>query len=179
MSREVRQWAGNAEQDKLNFLGGKRYCKTEDPLYVALRQVERETGGKLSNESREAMQKPVLVHYSSVSKYVLYFAEVEPDCDVDISCCGLRRHGVNRLEWVSKADILKEHFVREEVCTFTTKMGMLFVILQLTMGQLYLTEKLLFFTSKLWWPTLANTILAMSRPLHDPAPPFSPTTQVS
>ena len=72
MSREIRD-----DNDKLNLLGGKRYRKSEDSLTVAWRQVDRETGGQLSDESRRRMRKPLLLHYASRSNFVLYFSEVE------------------------------------------------------------------------------------------------------
>ena len=116
MARELRTPNYTTKtEDRLNFLGGKRLRRTEEPLQVALKKVDQETGGKLSHQVKENMKKPPLVHFSSSSKYVLYLVEVESDCDVDIRCAGLRRDGVKRLEWVSRTDLYSTAFVSNEV----------------------------------------------------------------
>ena len=117
MVRELR----HNNRDKLNFLGGKRRRREEEPLAVAIRTVEYETGGNLSQRVKSSMKKPPLVHFSPSSKYALYLVEVDDDCDIcdiDIKCDSLKTPpGVElqRLQWVSRSDLYNENFIRNEV----------------------------------------------------------------
>ena len=140
MSREIRR-----HNDKLNFLGGKRYRRSEDSLTVAWRQVDRETGGQLSDESRRRMRKPLLLHYASSSKYVLYFSEVEGKI-----WCGIATVKLGIPEFFSPS--LLEFFSWEGLLLFDTNllfMRICFIVLFFDIKSPSLISRSILFTEPL------------------------------
>lgn len=74
MAREERD-----SEFRLNFVGGKRWKKTETPLQVAQRTIGYETGGQVDELTLSKPGDPFLVYFSSASKYVLFFMEKVKD----------------------------------------------------------------------------------------------------
>uniref|UniRef100_A0A7S1FKV0 Uncharacterized protein n=1 Tax=Noctiluca scintillans TaxID=2966 RepID=A0A7S1FKV0_NOCSC len=121
MAREFRNC-----HDKLNFLGGKRNLLQAHPLSVAVDKLDSETGRALHRTTLHQVRTPggcPLVLWSPESKYVLYLFELSadsPDAEIDVQAAGT--FGAKRLEWVRRADLQNERFLRVELHDFSVMM---------------------------------------------------------
>jgi hypothetical protein len=121
-AREYREPSDdNVGGDKLDFLGGKRNARIAIALDVAVDKLDQETARCLSRGAIARMRAkrgcPIVV-WSPGSKFALYQHEFTctDDKDVDIRCAGVR--GAKRLEWVSRAQLRNDVFVRLELHSF-------------------------------------------------------------
>lgn len=120
LAREWRKGSDdNGGGDKLNFLGGKRLKKETTALTCAVSKFLSETGGCVPSQTVEELRQGCpLVCWSKHTKYALFVFEFSNEDDFDISCVGVDKEGVKRLEWVKRSSIIDEVWSLENMHSF-------------------------------------------------------------